>query len=161
MPVDKESKFSEFMAALRQEGLPAIKVRLLAWVEACREEPRLILHSPGARIITYVVVGLLVMKLGSCLLSLRNPGGPEPAPFARTADFHVVCTNADCNHHFVIHRKFGFDDFPITCPKCGRSTGMHAQRCVSDTCKGRWVAPVKRKNGVFCPVCDSRLGSGN
>jgi hypothetical protein len=149
------------MAALRQGGLPAIKLRLLAWFEACREEPRLIWHTTAVRVGVYLIAGLLLIKVVGLVFSLAAPGGPEPVPFSRTADFHVVCMNEQCGHHFVINRKFGFDDFPVACPKCGKNTGMHARRCVSDTCKGRWVAPVSRVGGLYCPHCDSRLGAGS
>jgi hypothetical protein len=90
----------------------------------------------------------------SGLIGLMAPAVPEGAqPEAKTADFHVVCTNPDCGHHFLIHEKFGFHRFPVVCPACGQKTGAEARRCFSETCRGRWVAPREVNGKLQCPVC--------
>ena len=157
MPAERPSRLTEWISALR-EALPAVKIHLAAWIDACRGEPRLIWQTPAVRIITYVLLGVLGVKTISWGIGLWTPGGTEPVPIATTADFHVVCTNKACARHFVINRAFDFDDFPVRCPFCGKQTGYHARRCTSGTCHGAWVVPRNRDGRLTCPRCDGDLG---
>jgi hypothetical protein len=76
---------------------------------------------------------------------------------AQTADFHVVCSDRRCEHHFVVNREFGFAAFPLRCPRCDQVTGLRARPCNRQTCGGRWVVPIKEKDGLYCPICDQRF----
>jgi ribosomal protein S27E len=155
MPVSRESRLAQAIDAFR-EWLPTVRVRFNEWFYACREEPVLIWHTPAIRYTTYVLVAFISAWLISYTVDLFAPGGPSPQPRARTADFHVVCTG--CGHHFVINRKFSFDDFPVKCPKCGKLTGQPAMQCFSDRCKGRWVAVERRDDALVCSRCGAVLG---
>ena len=155
MPVSKESKISAWLTALR-EGWPSVRAHFNEWKEAVREEPRLIWQTPAIRYSVYVIAGVAAIWTLTWALSLMAPA--EVKPMARTADFHVLCTNPGCGNHFIINRKFGFDDFPVVCPKCQQRTGERAARCVSPTCHGRWVVPVVREGEYYCPICNAALG---
>lgn len=157
MPAEKPSKLSELLDALR-EGTPGVKMYVGAWLEACRNEPRLIWHTPAIRIIVYIIAGILLVKSIGWGFTLLAPGGAEPAPRAETADFHVICTNPDCGKHFVTNRDFDFNDFPVKCPFCQKESGANARSCNSTTCKGRWVSPVADGERLTCPVCGGDLG---
>ena len=155
MPVSRESKLSQAIDAFR-EWLPTVRVRFNEWFYACREEPILIWHTPVIRYGTYVLAAAVGAWVISFVVSLASPGGPDPVPRANTADFHVIC--ADCGHHFVINRKFSFDDFPVKCAKCGHEAGRQAMQCFSKTCKGAWVAVDERAGDLVCSKCGAVLG---
>lgn len=155
MPVYKESRFSEYLAAVKAWGATA-RAHAVNWKEAVREEPALIWQTPAIRYSVYGVgafLGLCTLLWG---LSLFHP--PRVEPPARTADFHVVCTNAACARHFVINRKFGFDDFPVLCPACQQKTGQQALRCASKACGGKWVVPKQQGDEYVCSRCAAVLG---
>lgn len=157
MPAEKPSKLSEWINAIR-EGYPAARIHLAEWIQACRVEPATLWHTPAIRITVYVLAGILAVKLVGWSIDMMAPGGPEPAPRATTADIHVVCTNSDCGKHFVINRDFGFDDFPVTCPKCRKQSGSQARKCTSKSCRARWVAPQEDGDRLVCPECGTDLG---
>jgi len=144
---------------LAREHTPAVREQLAGWWEAVREEPRLAWETTAVRCVVYGVGGLLTVWVATTLVRSMTPPPPASArAAATTADFHVVCTQTECGHHFVIHREFGFDAFPIACPACKRETGAAARKCNSATCAGRWVAPTDSPSGRRCPHCGADLG---
>lgn len=153
MAQEKPSRLAELVLIIRTQT-PVLKQRFADWIADCREEPRLIWETTAVRYISYGVVGILLAWLVSGLIELVAPV-PQAAvkPPAETADYHVLCTNPECGEHFVINRPFGFDDFPITCPKCKKETGRRAVRCVSEMCGGRWVVPTEADDRLYCPHC--------
>ena len=155
MPVEKESKLAQWIAALR-EGWPAVRAGVDEWTGAVREHPALIWATPAVRYAVYGLGALLAMWLLTWGVGQFQP--PEAAPPAATADFHVLCTVSGCRHHFIINKEFGFDDFPMRCPKCGKVAGQRAVRCASKTCRRRWVVPKVKDNEYRCPYCGGFLG---
>jgi hypothetical protein len=124
-------------------------------MEAVKEEPRLFWDTTAVRYTAYGVGGLLSVWLVSWLATSLAPPRPADAkPEATTADFHVICTHPDCGEHFVIHRKFGFNRYPVECPKCRRQTGMAARLCSSSVCQGKWVVPREVDGRQRCPLCN-------
>lgn len=158
MPVQKESKIAEWIAALR-EGWPGVRVRFDEWKDTVRENPALIWATPAVRYPVYGIGALLAVWALTWAVGQLQP--PEAVPPAETADFHVLCTNPECGHHFVINEEFDFDDFPVVCPKCKKKTGQRAVRCASQTCRGRWVVPEKRGDEYYCPYCAGYLGKAD
>ncbi|MCB9865320.1 MAG: hypothetical protein H6816_01580 [Phycisphaerales bacterium] len=157
MPVEKEPKLGIYIDAFKA-WLPTVRLRVVEWAEACREEPALIWQTNAVRYTTYACGGLLAIWL---LVGIVDRFGPEKvAAPARTADFHVVCTNPDCGHHFVINRKFGFHKFPVTCPECKKETGERAVRCVNGPRNGQWVpATVDEHGQLVGALCSEPPGS--
>lgn len=155
MAQEDPSRLGELWALARAQFLVA-RQHLEDWLSAVREEPVLLWQTPAVR---YSVYGLAAIVLMQVVLSVVGLLVPPPAadaqPMAKTADFHVLCSSAECGHHFVIHRKFGFSRFPVECPKCRQATGMAARRCSSGTCRGRWVVPRQVENQAQCPDCGS------
>jgi len=153
MAQEDHNRLAEWVVLLREQ-VPVVRRRLAAWAEACREEPRLIWQTSAVRYATYCLAGLIVLW---SVLGVADIIAPAPLasakPEAITADFHVVCSNPVCGHHFVVRRKFGFKGFPVQCPKCEQKTGEQARRCSSGTCQGRWVVPLRTDRGLVCPRC--------
>lgn len=153
MAQEDPNKLVEWLLAFREHA-PAVRQRFLDWFEAVREEPVLLWHTPAIRYGTYGVGGLILVWVVTGLVAMLVPPPPSNArPTATTADFHVICSDADCGHHFVIHREFGFRGFPVACPACDRRSGMKARPCHSATCQGRWIVPEKQGDRTRCPVC--------
>jgi len=153
MAQEKPNRMAEWVVVVRNR-MPVLRHRFGDWVEAVRAEPVLIWQTPAVRYSAYAAGGVvgawLVVTVASVFL-LAPPPGAEPQ--AVSADFHVLCTNPDCATHFVIHRAFGFDAFPVECPTCRRASGVRAERCHFPACGGRWVAPVERDGVPVCPHC--------
>ncbi len=158
MAQEKPNRFVEWLLIARQ-NYPVLRRRLAAWGEAVREEPALIWRTAATRYTIYLL-GLIVLLWGASAVSHSLAGvTSESIPDrATTGDFHVVCSRVDCEHHFVIHRKLGFDDFPVKCSKCEQETGTAARRCTSQECKGRWTAPEPRDGKPYCPYCGESFG---
>ena len=116
----------------------------------------LIWQTPAIRYSAYGLTALLGVWVLSWGIGLVQPA--KTAPPAATADFHVFCTDGSCGHHFVINKGFDFDDFPVVCPKCKKRSGQRAMRCVSKTCRRRWVVPKIKDDEYRCPDCDAYLG---
>ncbi len=138
MPVEKESRIARWIAALR-EWAPTIRPRLEEWWEIIRQNPMLIWQAPAVRYSAYglgLIVALLVLRWGTSSLLPPQMVGGEPA---RTAQFHVLCSDPACGHHFVIERKFKFKDFPVQCPKCRQKTGYRAIQVHSGPDRGKWI----------------------
>ncbi len=152
MPVGKDSKIVALIDAFK-EWLPSARQQVGEWAQACRAEPILIWHTPAVRYTVYVLAFVILAYAVSCLVWLASPGGPEPVPYAETADFHVICTDPSCGKHFVINREFDFDDFPVECIKCKKRSAYHAFRCFSETCQGKWVVPKSENDKLVCPYC--------
>ncbi len=151
--VDEESKFAKVMVAVR-EWLPTVKPLLAERYAPVRETPGLVWRLPEVRYTALALGVLFVVSIlqfaGSCLSF-----APEEAfqPRATTGDFHVLCTNEQCKKHFVINRKFKFDDFPVACPTCKQETGQRALRCRSKTCRGQLVPTEIRAGDYVCQKC--------
>jgi len=154
MAQENPNRLVEWYLVLRRQG-PALRQHLEDWVAAVKEEPRLIWETATVRYAAYGVGGLLSVWLVTWLGAALAPPPPADAkPQATTADFHVICTNPECGEHFVINRKFGFNKFPVACPKCNRESGMAARLCNSSACQGRWVVPALTGDGKRCPICN-------
>ena len=153
MAQEDRSRLVEWLELARDQ-VPVVRGRLEDWLAAVREEPALIWQTATVRYVTYAL-GAVVLLWGASHLagSLAPPPPASAKPIATTADFHVVCRNTACGHHWVIHREFGFRKFPVECPECGQRTGVQARRCNSRTCQGRWVAPVRIDGVLTCPHC--------
>ena len=158
MPVQKESKLSQWIAALR-EGWPAVRAGFSEWKDAVRAEPVLLWATPAIRYTVYGAGALIAISLLMWVARVIQP--PDVAPPAETGYFHVLCTSPGCGHHFLINEEFDFDDFPVVCPKCNKRTGQQATRCASSTCRGRWVVPRARDNQYYCPYCGGYLGDAD
>ena len=157
MAQEERNRLVEWYQVLRKQG-PIARQRVEEWGKAVRAEPRLAWEVPAIRYVTYGLGGLVLLWVVLHVAHWFAPPPPVAAkPRATSADFHVVCGNEECGHHFVIHREFGFKKFPVVCPRCGQKTGMQAQRCNSSTCKGRWVAPVRVDGVRRCPHCGREL----
>lgn len=157
MAQEKPNPLSEWLSVARTNA-PAAREHFHDWLTAVREEPRLLWETPVIRFTTYGIGGLLIAWLVTFTVSLFVP--PPPAGTkaqAVTADYHVVCSEPSCGHHFVIHRPFGFHAFPVQCPACKRDSGAGARRCPSPKCAGLWVAPAMKENHATCPRCGTVL----
>jgi hypothetical protein len=153
MAQERPSRLAEWMEIARTQA-PLLRDRFDSWVAAVREDPALLWQTVAVRYATYVIGALVLVWAVTGLAGLITPPAPAGAkPEATTADFHVLCTNPDCGHHFVIHQAFDFHRFPVTCPACQRETGARALRCNSPTCRGRWVVPQMRNGEPCCPFC--------
>ncbi len=153
MAREDPNRLAEWLLVLREQ-VPVVRQRFENWLAAVREEPVLIWETTAVRYSAYATGGLLLVWLTIGLAGMLAPPPPANAkPTATTADFHVICADARCGHHFVINRKFGFRRFPVNCPTCGRKTGARARRCSSQSCRGRWVAPHQSDAALSCPVC--------
>ncbi len=153
MAQEDPNRLAELLLLLRAQ-LPAVRHRFDEWFSAVREEPALIWETPAVRYAVYATGGLVLAWLtlwGAELISSPPPDNARPA--ATTADFHVVCADAACAHHFGMRRKFGFRKFPVDCPKCQKQTGVMARRCDSQNCRERWVAPLEEDGKTYCSVC--------
>ena len=157
MAQEKPNRLAEWVVLLRRQW-PVVQRHGAEWLDACREDPRLIWQTA---VIRYGVYGLGLL-IGIWLLitvahSIAPPLPVSATPEATTADFHVVCTDPNCGYHFVIHRPFGFSKFPVDCPRCERKTGEQARPCNSKTCQGRWIAPVDVDGKLTCPHCGAEI----
>ncbi len=154
MAQENPNRLAEWVVLVRRQW-PVLKQHLADWLGACRENPTLIWATPSVRYGTWLVGGLIAVWFVVWLSGSLVPPPPAAAkPEATTADYHVICTDPDCSHHFVINRSFGFTSFPVDCPKCKREIGERAIRCNSESCQGRWVAPIETDTGSECPYCD-------
>jgi hypothetical protein len=159
MPRRERSRLTEWLVLLREEWLPAQWAGLVNWFQAVREEPYLAWETPQVRYGFYGLVGVLGLSVLIWALSLLEPPTPrEYRTRAETANYPCVCANTDCGHRFMITRKFGFDDYPVACPRCGQQTGQRAVRCHSPSCKGRYVAVVEIDGELRCTECGAVLG---
>jgi len=157
MAQEKPNRWVEWLLLIRERA-PEIRTRFNEWFYSCREEPRLIWQTPPVRYAVFGLSGLIVIWIVVGLVETFAPAPPAAAqPEATTAVYHVLCTSPDCGEHFAIERHFGFRDFPVECPKCGRKTGERAFKCNSQTCQGRWVIPVMVDDQPTCPICGRPL----
>lgn len=156
MAQESPNRLAEWVLLVRRQA-PVIKQQFADWLDACKQEPRLIWETAAIRYTTYLVTGMIVVQVVlSSVTAFQPPLPPSAKAAATTADFHVICTNSACATHFVIHRSFGFDDFPVQCPLCKQETGLAARQCLSSKCHGRWVVPIE-KSGMKCSICGGNL----
>ncbi len=159
MPVPQRNRLVEWFVLVKDEWLPVQRARLGVWHEAVREEPYLIWQTPAIRYSVYGLGSLLAIWALAWVVSLLEPAPMKDArPRAKTASFDAVCTEANCGHHFIINRKFGFRKFPVECPECRQRTGQRATRCHSSACRGGFVAPIEADGELRCRECGTVLG---
>ena len=157
MAQEHPNRLAEWLTLARKNA-PLAREHFQDWIDAVREEPRLAWETPAVRYSVYTVGGLVAIWILTTTVSWMAPPPPPSArAAATTADFQVVCSNRGCGNHFVMNRPFGFNDFPVICPRCQQQTGASARLCNSSTCNGRWVAPVRRDDGLYCPICAARF----
>lgn len=157
MAQEDPNRLREWFEVARTQA-PVLRRHLADFAAEARENPALLWKNRAVRYSAYGTGGLILIWVVGSVVSFFAPAPPASAkPLATSADFHVVCTRPDCGSHFVIHRDFGFHEFPVPCPKCSGETGMPARRCNSPTCRGRWVSPRAEGEHVFCPVCGGRF----
>lgn len=155
MAQEKPNRLVEWLMLARTQT-PVLHERLAIWWTAVREEPRLAWETTAVRYVVYVIGAVVLWRTVAWgIWFISPPPPPDAKPQATTADFHVLCTEPRCGTHFVIHRAFGFDDFPVECPQCKQRTGQAARLCNSPTCDGRWVVPFLRDGTKTCPYCGS------
>jgi len=157
MAQERPNRLVEWLLLARKQA-PIVKQHFLDWLDECRQEPRLIWETAAVRYTTYLIAGMILIKVVSTSVTAFAPPPPASSkPLATTADFHVLCADSACRAHFVIHRRFGFDDFPVQCPVCKKETGQAARQCLSAKCRGDWRIPSAKSEGQVCPACASKL----
>ncbi len=157
MAQEKPNPFAEWLQVVRTQA-PVARARAAAWFAAAREEPALIWRTPAVRYGAYgLAAAVLLVSVQAGMGMFTTPLPADAGAGATSADFHVVCSSNSCRHHFVIHRDFGFDDFPVECARCKKATGLSARRCYSSTCHGRWMAPQRRGTVEACPHCGAEF----
>jgi len=155
MAQEEHNRWVEWLHLVRSH-VPILRRQAAEWAGEVRDEPRLLWETSAVRYVAYASVGLVLLWVVSRIPTMFGPPLPPNAKaIANTADYHVICTAEDCRHHFVIHREFGFDGFPVRCPKCQSESGRQAIRCAC----GRWVVPQIRDETPYCPACGARLRS--
>lgn len=160
MAQEEKNRLADWLLLLRDQ-LPELRQRLRAWLTSIYQEPRQLLelwNLSAIRYTTYFLVGLILLWGVSWTANAIAPPPPASAlPKATSADYHVVCSQETCRHHYVIHRNFGFDQFPVACTQCKKQTGRRAVRCFSNTCRGSWVAPNVQDGVRSCSSCGKSL----
>ena len=157
MAQEKPNPIAEWLQVVRGQA-PVVRARAAAWLAAARSDPSLIWRTPAVRYVSYgLVAAVLFVAMRAGMGMFTTPLPPDAGSHATSGDFHVVCSSETCRNHFVIHRDFGFDDFPVECAKCRKTTGLVARRCYSAKCSGRWVAPRRRGATRACPQCGSEF----
>jgi len=157
MAQEDRNRLAEWVVLVRQQA-PVLRDQLYEWVDEVRKQPRLIWESPAIRYSVYFLGAIILTWVVTGTASLVAPPPPPDAKAAATtADFHVICSDERCLSHFIIHKEFGFDDFPVVCPKCGEKRGQRALRCNSPTCRGAWIIPDKVGKMLRCPRCGDKL----
>ncbi len=153
MAQEKPNWLAEWLLIARGQ-LPVVRRRLEEWLATVRDQPTLIWDTVAVRCAVYGLGAVVVLWGAQTAITMLTPPATALAgPEATTADFHVVCSDVECGHHFVVHRKFGFRKFPLECTGCRQKTGTQARRCNSTRCNGRWVAPSKTEESLSCPRC--------
>ena len=153
MPPSQNNRLIAFILLLKDEWLPAQRNRFNEWYFECRQEPILFWETPKVRYGTYALGGITALWIITWLIGSFDPVPTDARPRATTAGYHVTCGRNDCGHHFLIDRKFGFDDFPVVCPQCHKETGQQSMRCLSSKCKGKYVLPAEREGKKVCREC--------
>ena len=62
------------------------------------------------------------------------------------------------DRHLTLVEKSG-PEWLCVCPECGKETGQRADKCGNRECKKyrQWVLGERRKDGVYCPECKTKL----
>lgn len=153
MAQERPNRLMELVAVVRQ-GWPAIREHAADVFAHVRADPARVWDVSAVRYAVYALVGLIVTWMLVFVVGLLTPPAPPGAREpARTADFRIVCSDPACGYNFVLRREFGFDKFPVVCDRCKKPAGVPGRRCYSESCQGRWVAPVKTESGQHCPTC--------
>ena len=159
MPPQQQNRLVAWYLLVKDEWLPGQWQRLVAWSAAARREPYLIWQTPQIRYAVYGLGALAGVWLLVWMATLLEPAPSQGVRSrAQTANFHVVCSNPQCKHHFVIVRKFGFKRFPVTCTRCDQKSCQRARRCFSPTCNRRFVIPITSEARLRCSECGADLG---
>ena len=156
MAQEDRKRLVEWLEIVRAQ-VPIVREQIADWAGEVRQQPGLLWETPAVRYATYLTGGMLLLWIGIGVTRTLAPVPSTVQVEATTADFHVVCTDPACGRHFVIHKKFGFRDFPVACPACRKQTGAQARPCNTPACGGRWVVPTRRDGGDFCPWCGGRF----
>jgi hypothetical protein len=93
----------------------------------------------GAWAVTWFVAGL-------------TPGGTQFAERTPWATLYVACTNPACRATYSTQKALDFDEWPLTCERCGQATVYRASRCPK--CKA-WFATAPGEQPA-CPHCAAR-----
>ena len=157
MAQEKPNPIKEWLALLKEQW-PVVREQLGVWVQRVREDPHLLWRNPRSalRHLHHLrPTGLWIVS--GLTASLLPAVEPEIQDEVQLADFHVICSDEACGHHFVIRKPPGFHRFPVKCPKCEQEIGMRALPCNSSTCQGKWVIPEEIDGQLHCPVCGAPL----
>jgi hypothetical protein len=160
MPAPNRDRWTEWRQIAR-ERIEVARHGLREWADACREEPVLIWQTPAVRYTVYSIGALVIILILRGAVGLLEPKGVSHQPRAATANFDVICDNAECQHTFAIQRKFKFRKFPVTCPHCNERTGQRALRCPSESCRGRLARTIKKDDGWYCAECQELIARRN
>ncbi len=157
MAQERPSRVHDWVHAVRTQT-PVVRAQFREWTAEVKEDPGLIWQTAVVRYLTYGVMALLAAWLvrGGITL-IAPPPPPNSRPTATSADFFCRCAASGCGRRFVIHRPFGFDDFPVECPRCSQPSGLPARPCHSAACRGDWVVPTVRDDGKYCSICGTRF----
>ena len=137
-----------------RESLADWPTRFRQWRDDLRKDPSLLWRTTAVRILLWLALGTaLLVGLRSGINALtpgvRGVHVEEPTPYAT---LYVACTNPACRHQFVSKQPMDFDDWPLTCPKCGQPTVYRAQLC--PVCR-QWFATAPGQPAE-CPFCAER-----
>lgn len=159
MAQERPSRLAGLVEMIREQW-PVLRHRAAEYAVEVREDPGLLWQSAGVRYGVYIGGGLVLLWIVMAVAGALVPPAPKGVqPRATTADFHVICQNTACGHHFVIRRDFGFRKFPVVCPKCQQPMGARAYLCTSKECRARWVVPQVIEGQSYCPECKTALSS--
>ena len=149
----RQRALSELPHRVREE-VQHLPDRLRDVREGFRNDPAAILSSPLVRlalILLFVVLAIFAVTwLVRGLTPTAGPGHFEEAtPWATV---YVACTNPDCLAHYTTQVAMDFDEWPLTCEKCGQETVYRAKRC--PVCR-EWYAQRPGQSDE-CPHCAAR-----
>jgi hypothetical protein len=143
-------------ARLSLADLPhRVRATLAAWQERWRESRADLRPTPERVRAALMRIGLPVLAILALVAAVRwlttlaQPGGRAVSEEATpTATLFVACTDAGCRAEYTVQRARDFEDWPLTCERCGRAAVERATLCRQ--CRG-WYA-----GSQACPHCAAR-----
>jgi hypothetical protein len=121
--------------------------------EQLQANPAAIWESPVVRFGGLAILLILAGWALTWLVGGLTPGGSaardEATPWATV---YVACTNPECQAAYQTTCPMEFDDWPMTCEKCGQETVYRATRC--GQCR-KWYAEAPG-TATGCPHCAAR-----